>query len=895
MYTARRRGPATRIGIMVAVIGGLAAMVAPGASAATPLAAPAASVSQTKCVTTGVSSTCTGSYSGINAYDPWAASPDTTISHPPVVTVSQTKNLTDQVVDVHWQYFTPTLTSNTSADPGAPNPVGDALSYEVNIFECKGTNPVWNDNGLADDCYEFPLGGSVQAPDGPANALMESPTVGGITYAPQATGVPGSWGGPATTTGGDPSTWQGQAQIHIEAGTEENSFLGCDVHAPCSLVVVPNWGGNYSINNEGAGVQGPEGTADCGDHSYDSYASSFPPTSANAVHGFACETQNRIIVPLSFAPTPANCPQKNPAFYAEGSPMMSRQLTQWQTAWCTGPAPVSLQFTRNSEEIARGAFLQGGQSLGARIDMALTTLPATKVQVTASSRRFTYAPLANSGTAIAYYLDDAQTGQQINHLVLNARLAAKLTTLSYSLVYNCQNQPQSPWPALPAASNTCDPAVTHQSGGKLVANPSTLYDDPEFLALNKKCQPAHEPAGYTCGRADFPADAAGDTDYGTFLPTVLQGDSDMTYQLTDWIEASAAAAAYLRGTADPSGMQVNTHYQGVTYPTQAFQELDPGTKYPLPLQCTPSDGCPAAGTWDATMNVTWNFVTDLDHVVASMLLLQPNAQTPQLACELGTGACTAPSELGPAAFPPESPGSRSLLSEMDLGDTEAYQFPAAAIVNADGKAVAPSQASVDAAVKDMVTNADGITQHVNQSSKDPAAYPLAMVDYAMVPTCGLSHTEASAIADFLTKAATTGQKQGVSPGELGPGYYPLTSAQRAQTVKAAQEVRAQKCPANPGSGGKHSGTPGSGQTSPGGAHPGSTPGAHPAGSTPGGYNTAAYGQKSADSGLSGTLLAVLLVAQLSVLLLGLAVWVLVATGRLPALRRHLPGWLARRA
>jgi hypothetical protein len=63
-----------------------------------------------------------------------------------------------------------------------------------------------------------------------------------------------------------------------------------------------------------------------------------------------------------------------------------------------------------------------------------------------------------------------------------------------------------------------------------------------------------------------------------------------------------------------------------------------------------------------------------------------------------------------------------------------------------------------------------------------------MIMYAIVPTSGLSKAKANAIATFLNDVATTGQTSGTSPGELAPGYLPLTQTLREQTLKAANEV-----------------------------------------------------------------------------------------------------------
>ncbi len=67
-----------------------------------------------------------------------------------------------------------------------------------------------------------------------------------------------------------------------------------------------------------------------------------------------------------------------------------------------------------------------------------------------------------------------------------------------------------------------------------------------------------------------------------------------------------------------------------------------------------------------------------------------------------------------------------------------------------------------------------------------------MVIYAMVPTSGVKPAKAAAIASFLDFVAGPGQTPGVRPGELAPGYLPLSAKMRAETLKAATLVRNQR-------------------------------------------------------------------------------------------------------
>jgi hypothetical protein len=899
-----------------------------------------------KCTGTYTSDTNPPSPNGNTAWDPWTQK-NLPASDPPTVTISQAKDLSDQDVQVTWSNFTPTLDANTLN----PNPSGvttpDGM-FPVSIFECKGTDPDYSSlTALDSDCYLANVSGGTGA-SGPANGQVDATLDGDAppdsTQSPSGAYSPfwdydGGEFGPAPTlpdgstfTGGNPSTWTGQADFHVEAPTPrtKGGYFNCSSRSPCSLVIDPNWGGTPASQGNLTdtsqcqthylgGYDGENGdwTNAAGEVPGQAQSSSVSAGSASAVvdltgESAACWAADRIVIPLSFGATPANCPTgTTPQFYAEGSPMMDLQMNQWTTGWCTGSGALSVQYVSNSESVARDDFLAGGQVGGSSTDMALVTMPVDASAQEASSRKFTYAPLANSGTGVAFEVDDNGTGSQINRMVLNPDLLAKLTTQSYSLRYGiCTASP-------PTASLTCDPAVQK--------NPVTLWDDPEFLSLNQDCEPYGEPADYTCGEhaaqpaqglsaySDFPADAGGNNvNLGAFLPTVLQPDSDMTDDLTGLIEADPDAKSFLGGQIDAWGMHVNKNYWNVPYPEQAFSVLDSGATNPAGVVCpkNPSTGQPECGSvaeQDATMNVSWNFQTDLNTIDQDLLTNQPTADQNAIACPASIGGgtgCTNVQELTFPAVPPQAEGDRALLSVVGLGDIGNYDFPAASIVNASGTAVAPTQASVEAALKDMETNPDGITQYYNYSSTDKSAYPLTMVDYAMVPTCGLSKSEASDIAEFLTRAATTGQAQGEAPGQLGPGYYPLTAAQKAQTLNAAAEVKSQDCKTTPvdhtvdgqtgvndtskaGSAGGGQATTGPGSASGKSAKSATSPKAGAKGAGAEKAQTAAFGQKSPDSGLAGLLLLLAIIAGALVLVGGPAAWALTATGKWPV----LVGWV----
>jgi hypothetical protein len=75
----------------------------------------------------------------------------------------------------------------------------------------------------------------------------------------------------------------------------------------------------------------------------------------------------------------------------------------------------------------------------------------------------------------------------------------------------------------------------------------------------------------------------------------------------------------------------------------------------------------------------------------------------------------------------------------------------------------------------------GGTTLMPNSAATGGAYPLVKVDYAMVPTAGITATKARHISQFLSYAASGGQ----TGAALAPRYLPLPAALRAQTQTVA--------------------------------------------------------------------------------------------------------------
>ena len=607
---------------------------------------------------------------GPHMYDPATGKPFPDAS---TVTVSQTTQLTDQMVHVSWTHFTP----STSVIYNNEN-----VAYPVMVTECKGTDP-----SSPADCYGAENGGvpSTSGSFGPMNDAY-------ATTGPNGTG---------------------QTDIQILTKTE-NSFLGCGSTHPCSLAIVPAQGGSYSTT-----------PPNCNDHSQD-----FSFGTGTAVGGvafgsqdFACSWAKRIVFPLSYVRTAATCPVEKAAFSTAGSPMLARAMSSWIAGLCAGSHGMTINYDGVISEPQALAALGTGQT-----EVALTTRTASAQGISTGPKHYVYAPVAVSAMSVAYWIDNPVTGQPVTNIRLNQRLLLKLLTTSYAFVNDgCP----SAYPDKP-----CDKGVDH--------NPLNLFLDREFLKLNPEyaSQNGQPPRVFPPPRG------------AVEVPTVVAGQSDTTWTATRWIAASKAASSFLHGQFDPYGMHLDTYYLGTKYPANTFVTKDPfpfiahlyNPIFPFSLIAT-----------DQAENWPPEFSDQKD----------PFGNYPRLL--------------------PQVPGGRALIALTGQGDAAAFLFPATAVANATGHFVRPTGAGMAAAVRTMIPAGNGTLQ-VNLHSRNPAVYPLTMVIYAVAPTSGTSHAKAAAIAKFIDYAAGAGQSPGLRPGQLPPGFLPLTAKLRAQARKAAQEV-----------------------------------------------------------------------------------------------------------
>jgi len=302
-----------------------------------------------------------------------------------------------------------------------------------------------------------------------------------------------------------------------------------------------------------------------------------------------------------------------------------------------------------------------------QVDFGITSLPMTPAELAAhpSTTRVRYAPIDLTAVTVVHNLRNPTTGQQITDLVLSPRLVARII-----------------------------------SDSRL----DSFYADPELRELNPGVRwPAFAPS-QPLVRAEANADTA---------------------IVTTWMQEDATARAFLDG-ADPRGIEVNSAWRGIPYPTDTFESRSATGSY-----------LPRTGQREVARRVFYG--------------VRP-----------ADGATTSPDYYG-------------FIGVVDLPTARRYGLATARLVNRAGIAVAPDETSILAGFAAMRTTASG-TLEPNPGTTDPGAYPLVKVDYAVV-TDRLRTERSAAVATVLTDLTTTAQ------ASLPAGYVPLPDPLRQQAAQ----------------------------------------------------------------------------------------------------------------
>ena len=275
-----------------------------------------------------------------------------------------------------------------------------------------------------------------------------------------------------TSTG---SNGTGSAQLEIRA-TNYLPLLNCSATNPCSVMV---------FENDGQAI---------------------PPGGLPV---------NRVVVPITFAPSQADCPNITDFdVRGDGSATSAGLFYDWAAKLCTGDNAVVVDYTENSSTTGRENFLSG------LTDFGVSALPATAEELAAhpDHRDFSYVPLVASATVIAYNFTDPFTGQPLDNLVLSPRLVARVVT---------------------------DTSL------------ETFFQDRELQRLNPGVR--------------FPTSVLA-------RPLIRAERNADTRIVTSWFSSNATAQSFLAGT-DSFRIPVNEGYAGYSYPQDLFETVAQDSLY----------------------------------------------------------------------------------------------------------------------------------------------------------------------------------------------------------------------------------------------------------------------------------------------------------------------------
>ncbi|WP_436523354.1 hypothetical protein [Actinoplanes sp. HUAS TT8] len=663
------------------------------------------------------------------------------------VTVSQTTNLINQVVDVTWTGGAPTGDSAAYSNylqimqcwgDAKSGPTREQCQFGALYTDQRGglytgkrqlnyapyCSPENEKAGTCPDGLRDPLE-TVKMTQANVNVFAPFKPVEGD---PVTNGTGGEYFDQATTNeipyGRTSPDGHGEEFFEVQTALEApglgcGSLLANGTGRSCWMVIVPR---NDSEVNGTSGDAKPH-------HALDS-----SPLSAT-------NWANRLVVPLKFQPLGRVCPLGAAEKRAIGAEAMTEAMIRWQPTLCAGGRKDRVfGWTQTTDASARDRLA------GVDPGMVFVNQPMTPVP----GRKVVYAPAAVSGLAIAMNIDWvsgsganpeelANEGKRLPTLKLTARLVAKLMTQSYR-----------------SGADLNRPTV--------IKNPQTITFDPEFRQLNPDW--VQKDPEDTTSSVQLPL-AIGDALVGV-------GQTDMATELWSWILSDPDAKAFLKGKADPWGMVVNPVYPGLTWPQDNFPKSD--------LYCVKMRN-------EAQNDVDW-CTLDMHPFANNMHDAARSAARGDTLVRNATSFDSNGDVIGWKKGTPQLPGKRAVLAVTDTATATRFGLPMVQLQNAAGKFVAPTSESMLAAVAAMKPSAvDKSVLAPNPSTTSAQAYPLTSVIYAATAPADIDKDLGAAYGDLLRYAAGNGQTPGVKPGTLPAGYAPLPAKLRAQTRTAATTIQ----------------------------------------------------------------------------------------------------------
>ncbi|MBC8092123.1 MAG: hypothetical protein H7Y15_09345, partial [Pseudonocardia sp.] len=294
------------------------------------------------------------------------------------VTISQTRDLVYQSIELSWSGFTPT---------GAGEGPGILASQPLVFAQCRGAQPDREDCLIRNRIGEL-------IPGQPTITIYPFVDADGKVREPEEIGLGNEVAGYTNALGTGRATMEIRplAELSDLGCTRAVDAAGAEVPA-CSLVIIPI---TEVVGGLGSG------------------------TGQDAL--FEEQWVNRMVVPLFFAPTPRVCDLSTPDITIQGAPTLQRAMESWQPALCTRADRLDVGYVQSGEPLARTTLANEGNAIA-----ALTVRPFDPPDGPAVA----HAPLSVSAVGLGFVIDDQVTKEQIRDLTITPRLIAKLITESY--------------------------------------------------------------------------------------------------------------------------------------------------------------------------------------------------------------------------------------------------------------------------------------------------------------------------------------------------------------------------------------------------------------------------------------------------------------------------------
>lgn len=646
------------------------------------------------------------------------------------VTVGQTRNLVNQTVKVSWTGGAPTMPDS-----------GFSINY-LQIMQCWGDDSAGPDRtqcqfgGLSAASGSLIVGGSVlsrqvDARFDPKETLPPPGDSGGSIYVPFWAAGRDKPTGPAAGDANDFFDSQVTNEIPVARthgdGTGEEFFEVETVTQSAGLGCGEPVITDGSTTGRGCWlVIVPRGNKETNGVVF----TGTPGSKLDSSPLSQSNWDHRIVVPLEFQPVGRPCPIGAPERSLFGQELVVDAIRAWQPLLCRDGGPL-FSYTQLPDDVARSQVQDG--------ELAVVTDPIPPDQVR-EGHPLVYAPVGLSGLTVAFninYQPDAQhqsaedlalSNRRFTTMKLTPRLVAKLLTQSYG--FSRLDQPP-----------------------ELKKNPSGLLTDPEFLALNPEYQ------GFV-DRGQTVSDAL-----------VQLNGADITSLLWRWVDADPDAHAFLTGTPDQFGMVVNPNNKNLQLPTSTFPRNDQSC-----TTDTDNDGNPVT-----------NCNLDLRPYANDMHDAGRSASRGDPLTRLNTFDSTLHQVVSTKAAG-QAFGRRALIAVVDAATAARYELPTAQLLNAAGQYVAPTATSLLAGEAAMKLGAVAGVLAPDPEAKDPAAYPLTTLSYAVTAPATLDPAAGKDYAAFLRYVGGPGQQSGLDPGQLPPGMVALPDLLKAQTVATATTI-----------------------------------------------------------------------------------------------------------